>query len=110
MTRLQFKAPKAAVKALKELPKDVQEDFATAIENIRDGRDPDMLFEHLNKLGKNVKGVIELKINGSPAYRVVYVAKFNNTLYMLHAFTKTSEKADKQALDTAVKRYKDIPK
>jgi phage-related protein len=110
MTRLQFKAPKAAVKALKKLPKDVQEDFVTAIENIRDGRDPDMLFEHLNKLGKNVKGVIELKINGSPAYRMVYVAKFNNTLYMLHAFTKTSEKADKKALDTVVNRYKDIHK
>lgn len=110
MTRLQFKAPNAAIKALKKLPEDIQEDFLTAIEEVRNGQNPNMIFEHLNKLGRNIKGVIELKINGSPAYRVVYVAKFNNTLYLLHAFTKTSNKADKQALNTAVKRYKDIPK
>jgi phage-related protein len=110
MTPLQFKASKAAIKAFSKLPEDVQVDFTTALENIINGNEPGMPFEHLNKLGKNIKGIIELKINGSPAFRALYVAKFNNTVYLLHAFTKTSEKADKQALDTAVNRYKDIEK
>jgi phage-related protein len=99
----------AALRAFKELPKDVQEDFATSLQEVLEGRDPKLNFKHLN-LGKGVKGVIELIINGSPAFRVAYVTKFNNTLYILHAFTKTAQGVDEKAMKLVAKRYKEIPK
>ena len=103
-------ASDAAKRAFNKLPKDVQEDFAKALQDVVDGRKPSMEVKPLNHLGKNIKGVIELIINGSPAYRSVYVAKFNNTVYLLHAFTKTTDGVDRKAMDVVVKRYKEIPK
>lgn len=100
----------AALRAFRKIPRAEQEDFAKALQDVLEGRTPAMDFKHLKDLGKNVKGVVELIINGSPAYRVIYVAKFNNTLYLLHAFTKTTNGVDKKAMDVVVKRYKEIPK
>jgi|TARA_R110000744_G_scaffold62478_2_gene128986 phage-related protein len=100
----------AVKRAFNKLPKDVQEDFAKALQDVVNERKPSMVFKPLNDLGKNVKGVMELVINGSPAYRAVYLAKFNNKVYLLHAFTKTTNGVDRKAMDLVVKRYKEIPK
>jgi phage-related protein len=100
----------AALRAFKKLPKDVQKDSLKALQDVMDGRKPNMPFKALNNIGKNIKGVMELVINGSPAYRVVYVAKYNNIVYLLHAFTKTTNGVDKPAMEVVVKRYKDISK
>ncbi len=107
---MKLQASKAAQRELNKLPKSAKEDFAKALFDVQQGRTPSMEFKPLNNLGKNIKGVIELIINGSPAYRTVYVAKFNNTVYLLHAFTKTTNGVDKKAMDVVVKRYKEIPK
>ncbi|MGO6747887.1 type II toxin-antitoxin system RelE/ParE family toxin [Rhizobium ruizarguesonis] len=51
---------------------------------------------------------MELRENGSPGYRAVYCAKHLDTVYVIHAFTKTSEKADRKEMDTALSRYKEM--
>lgn len=53
-------------------------------------------------------GVIELKENGSPAYRAVYCAKYLNTVYVLHAFTKTTNGVDRRAMEIVRQRYKEM--
>ena len=89
------------------LPKDVAEDFAKALDDILTGRAPALPTESLqHTVGK---GAIELKINGSPAYRLVYVSKYNDTLYILHTFKKTTNGVDRPAMKLAEKRYKEIP-
>ena len=98
----------AAKRAFKKLPKNEQEDFAKALQDVMEGRRPGMDFKPLNNLGKGISGVVELIINGSPAYRVVYIAKFKDKVHLLHAFTKTTNGVDKKAMATVVKRYKDI--
>lgn len=100
----------ASKRAFDALPKSEREDFANALRKILKGETSALKFKPLNNLGKNIKGVMELVINGSPAFRVVYVTKFNNTLYLLHAFTKTTNGVDRKAMDVVVKRYKEIPK
>jgi phage-related protein len=105
---MEMKASIAATRTFKALPKDKQEVFAKALTDIMNGRPPAMKPKPLKGLGKNKTGVLELKINGSPAYRVVYVIKAG-VLYLLHAFTKTTNGVDKRAMDTVVKRYKEIP-
>jgi phage-related protein len=41
---------------------------------------------------------------------VIYVAKFENAVYVLHCFNKKSQKTTKKDIDLAAKRYKDLIK
>jgi len=54
-------------------------------------------------------GVIEWIKNGKPAYRLIYVVG-KNAIYILHAFSKTSNDTPKADEDTIKARYKMLPK
>jgi phage-related protein len=95
----------SAKKALQKLPRDIAIDFLNDLNFVANGKDPRSEFKHLPALGA---GVIELIENGSPAFRVVYCAKFLDTVYVLHAFTKTTNGVDKKAMETVKDRYKDM--
>ena len=53
-------------------------------------------------------GAYEIRIHVLGEWRVVYVAKFEQTVYVLHAFQKKTQKTRKEDLDLARQRYKDI--
>ena len=56
-------------------------------------------------------GVAEIRVRDeSGAYRVLYVAKFAEAVYVLHAFQKKSQKTSKLDLAVAHKRYERILK
>ena len=96
----------AAERAYKELPREIQQQFGHDLNAVQQGKRPSSDFEDVSSsVGK---GAIELKENGSPAYRAVYCAKFENTVYVLHAFTKTAQGSDKKNMDTAKLRYKEL--
>jgi len=42
------------------------------------------------------------------AFRVMYVAKFTDAVYVLHAFAKKTQKTAKYDIDLAARRYKMI--
>lgn len=51
------------------------------------------------------QGVFELKAADEAAwYRVIYLAKIGNTIYVLDSFTKKSRKTEKNDLDRAKAR------
>lgn len=54
-------------------------------------------------------GVAELRIRvdegGSVQYRVIYVARFPEAVYVLHAFPKKSEATSRRNIDIARARY-----
>jgi phage-related protein len=55
--------------------------------------------------------VREIRIrDAAGAFRVVYVAKFANAVYVLHCFQKKTQKTSKADLDLAEKRYRDLVK
>lgn len=57
------------------------------------------------------QGVKEIRIrDASGAFRVIYVAKFADAVYVLHCFQKKIEKTSKTDLDLAAKRYRDLLK
>lgn len=95
----------AAKKAVQKLPQAIAIDFLNDLNFVAAGKDPRSLFKHLPELGA---GVIELIENGSPAYRLVYCAKFLDTVFVLHAFTKTTNGVDKKAMVTMKERYKEM--
>jgi phage-related protein len=93
----------AAYRDYMDLPVDIRSQFGSDLNNVQAGEDPFSEFKYLTSVGA---GVIELIENGSPAYRAVYCAKYADTVFILHAFTKTTNGVDNKAMETARQRYK----
>lgn len=51
------------------------------------------------------KGVEEIRIWTGEAYRIFYVARFEEAVYVLHAFHKQTQKISKQDIELGQKRY-----
>jgi len=55
-------------------------------------------------------GAYELRVrDAAGAFRAVYVTKFADSIYVLHAFQKKTQKTARADLDLARQRYKLIP-
>jgi phage-related protein len=103
MKRFNF-VNKAAQKAFMGLPAAIRTQFGADIYAIQHNQ---RCFSDCEDVSSSVgKGAFELKENGSPAYRAIYCAKYLNTVYILHAFAKTTNGVDRQAMATAAMRYK----
>lgn len=94
---------KAAMKEYMALPDVIRDDFNKDITVIQKGGRPYLAIAHLDSVGR---GVIELKINGSPAYRCLYVAKYKDVIVILGAFVKTTNGQDKAIQRTGRARFK----
>jgi phage-related protein len=96
----------AAKRSYLDLPKRIQRQFGVDLNAVQEGRDPFSTFESLSdSVGT---GAIELRENGSPAYRAVYCCKFMDTVYILHAFAKTTNCVDRKNMQTAAARYQEV--
>lgn len=96
----------AARREYMDLPDKIRSEFGINLRAVQENKKP---FLDITSLSSSIgPGVIELKINGSPAYRSVYIAKFENTVFVLHSFEKTTNGVDKQAMKTTMDRYKEL--
>jgi phage-related protein len=67
------------------------------------GRNPDD-WKPMADIGP---GAGEIRVRDSTgAYRVIFVAKFKDAVYVLHAFRKKSRKMTRADLDLAKQRYR----
>lgn len=96
----------AAEREYRALPEWVQDEFGKSLRQIQFGELPSLATAHLSD--SVAAGVIELKINGRPAFRCVYITKYLKTVVVLHSFVKTTNGVDQQALRTAASRYQDL--
>ena len=56
-------------------------------------------------------GVLEIRIkDGRNAYRIIYIAKYANAVYVLHCFQKKSTKTNKQDIELAMQRFRGLEK
>ncbi len=55
-----------------------------------------------------VQLVYEIRVRLDGAWRVIYVAKFDEAIYVLHAFQKKTQQTPKEDIDLAAKRYRII--
>lgn len=53
-------------------------------------------------------GAYEIRIKVGTHWRVIYVAKQDAAIYVLHAFQKTTQKTAKKDIDLAAARYKQM--
>ncbi|MCU8168298.1 type II toxin-antitoxin system RelE/ParE family toxin [Vibrio vulnificus] len=91
-------------KKLENFPQPVREKFVQDLEMMKYGMQPLSTSKPMNGLGK---GVFELKKNGKPAYRLVYVIR-GDIIHVVHVFSKTSNGTDKKEEDTIKQRVSRI--
>jgi phage-related protein len=53
-------------------------------------------------------GVNEIRVRVGGAYRVIYVAKFVEAVYVLHAFEKKSRKTAQMDIELARRRFRSL--
>jgi phage-related protein len=55
-------------------------------------------------------GAYEIRVHLMGEWRVIYVAKFEDTVYVLHAFHKKTQATRRQDIEVARRRYRQIGK
>lgn len=75
------------------------------IDQVQNGQEPDD-WKPMSVVGHGVK---EIRIRDpAGAFRVIYVAKFAEAVYVLHCFQKKTEKTSRTDVDLASKRYRQL--
>ncbi len=54
------------------------------------------------------QGVKEIRIHIEGEFRVLYIAKFEEAVYVLHAFQKKTQKTPKKDIDVAKARFREL--
>jgi len=77
------------------------------LDQVQHAKEPDN-WKPMPTLGQGVREIRIRDIAG--AFRVAYVAKFADAVYLLHCFQKKTLKTSKTDLDLAASRYRDLLK
>lgn len=90
---------------LREFPHLVKRDAGYQLHRVQHGYDPDD-WKPMNSIGNGVREIRVRDVSG--AFRIIYVAKFAESVYVLHCFQKKTMKTSKSDIDIAVRRYRDL--
>ena len=92
---------------LRTFPLSARREAGHQLDQVQHGQESDD-WKPMPTIGQ---GVREIRIrDAAGAFRVVYVAKFSDAVYVLHCFQKKSQKTSKPDLDLAESRYRDLLK
>lgn len=95
-----------AKEALSVFPQGIRRLLGYSLRRLQEGRAPDCDARRMESIGK---GVWELKTADERTwYRVVYLTRIGETIYVLHAFEKSSRKTDQRDLGVAKARFKAV--
>ena len=95
-----------ALQDLRAFPRAPRREVGYQLDRVQSGLDPGD-WKPMPAVGRNVR---EIRIQHRGQYRVIYVARFCDAVYVLHAFQKKTQKTSKQDIDIARARYKSITK
>jgi phage-related protein len=87
---------------LREFPAEVRRVLGDELLRVQNGLMP-VDFKPLKDVGK---GAYEIRVHLNGAWRVIYVAKFADAIYVLHAFEKKTQKTSQKDMELAKRRYK----
>jgi phage-related protein len=91
-------------KAVSEFSDDARRDAGFQLDRVQRGKEPHD-WKPMNAIGS---GVREIRIHEENEYRVLYIAKFAEAVYVLHAFTKKTQQTRKEDLELAAQRYRQL--
>ena len=95
----------SSLQDLRDFPEVPRKRAGFQLELLQEGEEPDD-FKPMKSVGK---GVQEIRIAcDDGAFRVFYVVKRSDAIYVLHAFRKTTQKTEKRDIDLAKTRLKSL--
>jgi phage-related protein len=95
-----------SLEVLKSWPREVQRDMGLSLFKIQEGNRPPLPTRPMQSIGQ---GVFELKTADEAAwYRVIYLARIENTIYVLDSFTKKSRKTEQKDLKRSRARLSNV--
>ena len=95
----------SSLEDIKTFPVSARKRAGYELEKVQAGLDPSD-WKPLNSIGSGVKEIRICDIDG--IYRVIYVAKFEEHIYILHCFQKKTQTTSKNDKQIAQARYKEI--
>ncbi len=96
-----------ALSDLRDFPQSAKREAGHQLDKVQNGLQPDD-FKPMKTIGA---GVVEVRIRDEAgAFRVVYVAKFESAVYVLHCFQKKSPKTAPRDMELARQRLADLMK
>ncbi|HUE92616.1 MAG TPA: type II toxin-antitoxin system RelE/ParE family toxin [Pseudomonas sp.] len=92
---------------LRTFPEEARREAGHQLDQVQQGREPDD-WKPMPSIGT---GVREIRIReASGAFRVIYVAKFEAAIFVLHCFQKKTQKTSRADIVLATQRLKDLVK
>lgn len=99
MKRIQWLG--TSLNTVREFPAEVRKLLGQELWFVQTGSMPTD-FKPMTTVGA---GAYEIRVREGRQYRVIYVAKFSESVYVLHSFVKTTPKTSKPDLDMAKAQY-----
>jgi phage-related protein len=91
---------------LREWPKDIRIDFGTALNALQEGQKARIPIRPMPSIAPSV---FELKdADEGKWYRLVYLARIKDVIYVLHCFSKDTAKTERRDLALAEQRWKQV--
>ena len=87
---------------LQAAPPDIRSGAGYQLDLVQRGQAP-ADFKPMPDVGS---GVMEIRVHGDSEYRVFFVARFEEAVYVLHCFVKKTEVTRKADLDLGRQRYR----
>ena len=97
----------SALADLRRFPTSARREAGYQLDLVQQGFEPDD-WKPMPIVGR---GVQEIRVrDAAGAFRVLYVARLADAVYVLHCFQKKTQKTSKPDLELAGKRYRDLTK
>ena len=87
---------------LRDFPREAMREAGYQLERVQAGKEP----RNWRPMASIGVGVNELRVRTGGAFRVIYVAKFAEAIYVLHAFQKKSQRTASLDVELARSRFK----
>ena len=94
----------SSIDTLRDFPAEVRREAGFELDAVQRGLMPSDFKPMLN-IGV---GVYELRIHVLGEWRILYVAKRPEAIYVLHAFQKKTQKTRREDIELTIRRYKQI--
>jgi phage-related protein len=97
----------SALDDLRQFPAGARRDAGYQLDRVQNNLEPSD-WKPMSGIGS---GVQEIRIRDlSGAFRIIYVARFVEAVYVLHCFQKKSQKTAQRDLELAARRYEQLMK
>ena len=96
-----------ALEALRAFPDYARQEAGFQLDKVQRGEEPDD-WKPMPTVGASVK---EIRVkDAAGAFRVIYLAKLADAVYVLHCFQKKTQQTRQEDIELARKRFKDLMK